>query len=104
MPAVQYSVRLSNALPVGTSRRWLDELGIETDHWVGRSHRECCPQGIALNPDYLERSLAGTSEIWTEELTPDGTTIEWESQPWIAETGDIGGIIVKRQIDRTPWY
>ncbi|MDI9641844.1 PAS domain S-box protein [Geitlerinema splendidum] len=85
------------------SRRWLDELGIETEHWVGRSHRECCPQGIALNPDYLERSLAGTSEIWTEELTPDGTTIEWESQPWIAETGDIGGIIVKRQIDRTPW-
>lgn len=83
------------------NRRWLDNLSIEPDNWLGRSHYECCPQSMSLTPEQIERCLTGKHETWKEQhILPDTTPIlvQWDIQPWTTESEEIEGLIVWREV------
>lgn len=86
---------------MATSHRWLAEYGGGLASLNGRNHYE-------LNPDISEtwkqvhrdamsgKIIKNDSDLW---IKADGTKmwLRWAVHPWIAENGQIGGIIISAE-------
>lgn len=86
------------------SRRWLTDYGLG-ENIIGQSHYDVFPLFDGWDAAKIDRRhkiytacLTGNGEICTEEqwVRADGTIdwLKWEIQTWIAESGEIGGLIM----------
>lgn len=83
---------------LAASRRWLSDYGLQERNIMGRSHYEIFPDLPERIKALHRRGLAG--EVLSEEEDcferADGSVqwLRWEMQPWFANGGGIGGIII----------
>jgi diguanylate cyclase (GGDEF)-like protein/PAS domain S-box-containing protein len=83
---------------IAVSRRWCEDYGVLGSDILGRSHYDVFPD---IPPRWLtiHRRALGGETIKSEEDSferADGSVqwIRWEVRPWLAGTGEIGGIII----------
>jgi PAS domain S-box-containing protein len=87
---------------VAVSRRFAQDVGVEWNDLVGRSHYEVFPELSERWRDIHRRCLAGASEQCDEDPSPrdDGETdwVSWAIHPWRLADGEIGGITLCSEI------
>ncbi len=83
---------------IAVSRRWCEDYDLLGSNILGRSHYEVFPD---IPPRWLtiHRRALGGETIKSEDdpfERSDGSVqwIRWEVRPWLAGTGEIGGIII----------
>jgi PAS domain S-box-containing protein len=80
------------------SRRWLKDNNLSDEDIIGRSHYEVVPEVPERWREGHRRCLAGAVERSEEDIFPhaDGTMdwVRWETRPWYAASGEIGGLIM----------
>jgi len=84
------------------SRRWLSVYGLGDQELTGRSHYEVSPDLPDHWKDIYKRCLAGAIEKNEGEkfFRGDGSEewVRWETRPWLASDGSIGGIIIFSEV------
>lgn len=85
------------------SDRWIKDNHHEGKDIIGKSHYELFPDLPERWKEGHRRVLAGAIEKCDEDkgrLRPDGSFdwLQWESRPWHAPNGEIGGLIIFIQI------
>lgn len=90
---------------IGISDRWMKDYNLEESDVLGKSHYEVFPEIKENMPQWVEyhkRGLVGESSHKEAEpfLRKDGSLdyVDWKIQPWRAESGEIGGIIIYTEI------
>jgi PAS domain S-box-containing protein len=87
---------------LAASRRYSREVSIEAQDLVGRSHYEIFPELSEQWKEVFRRCLGGATERTDAApfLREDGRTdwLRWEIEPWRRDDGDIGGIVLYREI------
>jgi len=83
---------------IACSHRWLADYGRGQSDLTGRSHYELYPDLPGYWKDVHRRALAGATINEEEDLwrQADGSErwLRWGVQPWLDETGQIGGLII----------
>ncbi|MCC7450898.1 MAG: PAS domain S-box protein [Anaerolineae bacterium] len=84
------------------SKRWLHDYRLGKQDVIGRSHYEIFPEIPERWKDVHQRCLNGAVERCDADPFPrlDGTVdwVRWEIQPWYADDGTVGGIIVFSEV------
>lgn len=87
-----------------TSRRWVQDYGLEGRQIVGKSHYEVFPELLGM-PRWLDvhrRALAGeVFEIQEDSWVREGGQrewIEWAIHPWRDDSGKVGGIVMFTEV------
>ncbi|MEC4982936.1 MAG: PAS domain S-box protein [Oscillatoria sp. PMC 1068.18] len=81
-----------------TSRQWSEDLGIAPEAIRGRSFYELSGQISDRTQDKLNKSIAGSHETWSEFSQNSSELIKWKVNPWRTNTGEIGGLILFKEI------
>ncbi|MCG8605510.1 PAS domain S-box protein, partial [bacterium] len=87
-----------------TSRRWLEDYGLQDQNIIGRSHYEIFSEIEKMNEwkAIHRRCMAGAVEKRKEDPFPraDGTMdwVRWEIHPWRKNDKKIGGIIMFTEV------
>ena len=87
-----------------TSRRWVQDYGLEGREIIGKTHYEVFPELLA-EPGWLDihqRALAGEvfdsqESSWVRE-GGKREWINWAVHPWIDNAGDVGGIVMFSEV------
>ncbi len=84
------------------SDRWLFDYKLEKQSLVGRSHYDVFPDLPENWKEVHQRTLKGAIERSEADkfLRADGRIdwVRWESHPWLASDGTIGGIIIFSEV------
>lgn len=83
---------------VTASAQWLKKFKISAHHFIGHSHYEIFPETRPEIKEAHQRALKG-EVVKNEEYLYTGPNetqywLYWEIHPWLAASGEIGGIIV----------
>ncbi|TVP58906.1 MAG: PAS domain S-box protein [Nodularia sp. (in: Bacteria)] len=84
------------------SRRWREDFGLGDENIIGRSHYEVFPDISQKWREIHQRCLAGAIEKCDEDVfwRANGQTewVKWEINPWYQDSGEIGGIIMFKEV------
>lgn len=83
------------------SRKWGQDLALDTSTVIGRSHYEVYPYRRTAWKGIHQHCLAGHEGKWQEPRVPqcNGSiaAFQWDICPWRTATGEIGGLILVRE-------
>lgn len=80
-----------------TSQRWLDDLGLDSQAVIGRSHLEVFPENIELQAALQSCLMEATERSVQESFQhADGSLScrQWKVRSWEEKDGKLGGILV----------
>jgi len=87
---------------LSASRRWRIDFGLEKQDILGRSHYDLFPEIPERWREVHRKCLAGATEKSDEDIfiRANGSIewVRWEINPWTDRFGDIGGIVIFREI------
>lgn len=87
-----------------TSRRWIQDYGLEGREVIGKTHYEVFPELLA-EPGWVDihqRALGGEvfdmqESSWVRE-SGKREWIKWAVHPWIDNAGEVGGIVMFSEV------